>query len=240
MLTTVILRPVAKGDLSPIGYSRCAPFPATSPNWANIDEVVGDEFATYNWHSGSGTGETGYSNNKVDNFVVEALASNITPTKVAIRMLARRNSGSGFAMSHLMIGGIQYSGATVPFFGTNVWTEGYFEWLLNPATGLPWTRSDFPLQGGYGLPISGSFGLTTVYCTQWQMEVTGDVGPIWPTGLPIVTRDRSVLGARLIESVKVSGPSVMTAELVDPGFSARVIEPVTVDRTEISVTEVVS
>lgn len=199
METTVILRPIANGDLSLI-YPRCTSFPGGSQNWQNVDEAAPDDFSTYNYHAGAGTGETAYSYNKIDNFWFEPLPSNIAPTKVGLRMRARRTTGNGTAISQLLIGGLEYFGTAVPFFGSNQWTEGYAEWLLNPANGQPWTYSVVAgMQGGYRLPISLSYGTTFVYCTQFQMEVTGTIVPIWPAALPVLTEDYSVLRTELLE-----------------------------------------
>jgi len=195
--TTLILRPIGLGDPDPT-FPRCTPFPGGSQNWETIDEEVADDFATYNQHAGAGTGETAYSYLKIDTLQFPPLPSNLAPTKVAARMRAYRTAGSGRATSHLLIGGNKYTGAQVPFFFINNWTDGFFEWTLNPATGLPWSRSDFPLQAGYTLAISFEFGLCRVYCTQFQLEVTGDQSPIWPSALPVVTEDLSIFTTELI------------------------------------------
>ena len=173
-MATTIIRPNAVGD-----YTTLL---GASPHWAQVDDVIPDEDATYVHLYHWVVGTTGYDSYNLSD--VGFGAATITNVQIIgrFRRIAQNPAGSGLVSFGL---GVRTNGAN-SWTAENTRNNSYFNasrnYAINPVTGLAWTLAEInALQVYLWMQFINRAladgGLMSTRCTQVYAVITGSFAP---------------------------------------------------------------
>jgi hypothetical protein len=202
-MADVILTP--NSDAGPNDYS---PAPAVA-HYLNVDENPHDSDTSYLSASTS-------FDREVFGLDTSGLAADSVISSVRIRVTWKPGANFGSYAAGFIIGGVDYFGALHPESGGDPYGTAEYSWLLNPATGLAWTKAALTAASLVHEQRSFTIGIPRPRLTQCIVIAAAVTPPQRPTAVDVSVAPGGTMAAGNVHGSVAAprGPSATGQALV--------------------------